>query len=79
MCFNETIKESNVVEDQLIISNTLFVLKELYAIGEIDRETYVSNLKEAYTVLRGQLKRVLTSYWLGLLVFIQRNKYKEEE
>ena len=53
MCFNETIKESNVVEDQLIISNTLFVLKELYAIGEIDRETYVSNLKEAYTVLRG--------------------------
>ena len=32
---------------------SLFVLKELYAIGEIDRETYVSNLKEAYTVLRG--------------------------
>lgn len=53
MCFNETIKESNVVEDQLIISNTLFVLKELYTLGEIDRETYVSNLQEAYTVLRG--------------------------
>ena len=53
MCFNETINESNVVEDQLIIGNTLFVLKELYTIGEIDRETYVLNLKEAYTVLRG--------------------------
>ena len=53
MCFNETIKESNVVEDQLIIGNTLFILKELYALGEIDRETYVSNLQEAYTVLRG--------------------------
>ena len=53
MCINETIKESNVVEDQLIISNTLFVLKELYTLGEIDRETYVSNLQEAYTVLRG--------------------------
>ena len=53
MCFNETIKESNVVEDQLIIGNTLFVLKELYELGEIDRETYVSNLQEAYTVLRG--------------------------
>ena len=52
MCINETMKQSNAVEDQLIISNTLFVLKELYAIGEIDRETYVSNLKEAYTVLR---------------------------
>ena len=53
MCFNETIKESNVVEDQLIIGNILFILKELYALGEIDRETYVSNLQEAYTVLRG--------------------------
>ena len=53
MCFNETMKQSNAVEDQLIISNTLFVLKELYTLGEIDRETYVSNLKEAYTVLRG--------------------------
>lgn len=53
MCFNETIKESNVVEDQLIIGNTLFILKELYSLGEIDRETYVSNLQEAYTVLRG--------------------------
>ena len=53
MCINETMKQSNAVEDQLIISNTLFVLKELYAIGEIDREAYVSNLKEAYTVLRG--------------------------
>ena len=53
MCFNETIKESNVVEDQLIISNTLFVLKELYELEEIDKETYIANLKEAYTVLRG--------------------------
>ena len=53
MCINETMKESNVVEDQLIISNTLFVLKELYELEEIDKETYVANLKEAYTVLRG--------------------------
>ena len=53
MCINETIKESNIVEDQLIISNTLFVLKELYELEEIDRETYIANLKEAYTVLRG--------------------------
>ena len=53
MCINETIKESNVVEDQLIISNTLFVLKELYELEEIDKETYIANLKEAYTVLRG--------------------------
>ena len=43
MCINETMKQSN----------TLFVLKELYTLGEIDRETYVSNLQEAYTVLRG--------------------------
>ena len=53
MCINETIKESNVVEDQLIIGNTLFVLKELYELEEIDKETYIANLKEAYTVLRG--------------------------
>ena len=53
MCINETMKESNVVEDQLIISNTLFVLKELYELEEIDKETYIANLKEAYTVLRG--------------------------
>ena len=53
MCFNETIKESNVVEDQLIIGNTLFVLKELYELEEIDKKTYIANLKEAYTVLRG--------------------------
>ena len=53
MCINETMKQSNVVEDQLIISNTLFVLKELYDLEEIDKETYIANLKEAYTVLRG--------------------------
>lgn len=53
MCINETMKQSNVVEDQLIISNTLFVLKELYELEEIDKETYIANLKEAYTVLRG--------------------------
>ena len=53
MCFNETMKQSNVVEDQLIINNTLFVLKELYELEEIDKETYIANLKEAYTVLRG--------------------------
>lgn len=53
MCINETIKESNAVEDQLIIGNTLFVLKELYELEEIDKETYIANLKEAYTVLRG--------------------------
>ena len=53
MCFNETMKESNAVEDQLIIGNTLFVLKELYELEEIDKETYIANLKEAYTVLRG--------------------------
>ena len=53
MCINETMKQSNVVEDQLIISNTLFVLKELYKLEEIDKETYIANLKEAYTVLRG--------------------------
>lgn len=53
MCINETMKQSNIVEDQLIISNTLFVLKELYELEEIDKETYIANLKEAYTVLRG--------------------------
>ena len=53
MCINETMKQSNAVEDQLIISNTLFVLKELYELEEIDKETYIANLKEAYTVLRG--------------------------
>lgn len=53
MCINETMKQSNVVEDQLIISNTLFILKELYELEEIDKETYIANLKGAYTVLRG--------------------------
>lgn len=53
MCINETMKQSNAVEDQLIIGNTLFVLKELYELEEIDKETYIANLKEAYTVLRG--------------------------
>ena len=53
MCINETMKQSNAVEDQLIIGNTLFVLKELYDLEEIDKETYIANLKEAYTVLRG--------------------------